>query len=137
MERVRPLVGERSRTTIIAGAAAAVAVVVAAALWFWGASYSVLYAGLSGEEGGRTIGELQKLNIPYRITEGGRVILVPSAVVGQARLQLAARGVPKQDNDQWALLDNESLGVSPFVEQVHYIRALESALSRTVREVDG
>jgi flagellar M-ring protein FliF len=97
----------------------------------------VLYAGLSGEEGGRTISELQKLVIPYRITEGGRVILVPAADVGRARLQLAARGVPKQDGDHWALLDNESLGVSPFVEQVHYVRAVETALARTVRDVDG
>jgi len=106
-------------------------------LWSSDTSYSVLYAGLSGEEGGRTIAELQKLNIPYRITEGGRVILVPAADAGQARLQLAARGVPKQDGDHWALLDNESLGVSPFVEQVHYVRAIETALARTVRDVDG
>lgn len=137
MERVRPLIGERSRTTIIAGAAAAAAVVIAAALWFWGASYAVLYAGLSGEDGGRAIAELQKLNIPYRITEGGRIIQVPASEVGRARLQLAARGVGKKDADEWAILDNESLGVSPFVEQVHYVRGIETALSRTVGEVDG
>jgi flagellar M-ring protein FliF len=127
----------RARTVLLAGAALAVTVIVIAILWSSGSSYSVLYAGLSGEEGGRTIGELQKLNIPYQINEGGRVILVPAADVGRARLQLAARGVPKQESDQWALLDNESLGVSPFVEQVHYVRAVETALSRTVREVDG
>ena len=97
----------------------------------------MLFAGLSGEEGGRAIAELQKLNVPYRITDGGRVILVPEADVGFARLQLAARGVPKQDGDQWALFDNESLGVSPFAEQVHYARAVETALAHTVRDVDG
>jgi flagellar M-ring protein FliF len=122
---------------VVAGGALAATIIITAVLWSSGSSYSVLYAGLSGEEGGRTLAELQKLNISYQITEGGRVILVPAADVGRARLQLAARGVPKQDNDQWALLDNESLGVSPFVEQVHYIRALEAGLSRTVREVDG
>ncbi|HWB52080.1 MAG TPA: flagellar basal-body MS-ring/collar protein FliF [Stellaceae bacterium] len=138
MERVRPLLGDRSRTTIVAGAAAAAAaLLIAAGLWLWGASYAVLYAGLSGEEGGRAIAELQKLNIPFRITEGGRVIQVPAAEVGRARLQLAARGVAKKDADEWAILDNESLGVSPFVEQVHYVRGIEKALSRTVGEVDG
>ncbi len=137
MERVRPLLGDRSRVMIIAGGAAAATAVVVAALWFWGSSYAVLYAGLSGEEGGRAIAELQKLNIAYRITEGGRVIQVPAADVGRARLQLAARGVAKKDADEWALLDNESLGVSPFVEQIHYVRGIETALSRTVGEVDG
>lgn len=136
-DRLRPLLTGRRRTMLIGGAALAATVIITAVLWSSGASYSVLFAGLSGEEGGRAIVELQKLNIPYRITDGGRVILVAQADVGFARLQLATRGIPKQDGDQWALLDNEGLGVSPFVEQVHYARAIESALARTVKEVDG
>jgi len=137
LERVRPVLGNHARAAIIVGGAAAATLVVVTVLWFWGSSYSVLYAGLSGEEGGHAIAELQKLNIPYRITEGGRVIEVPASEVGRARLQLAARGVAKKDGDEWAILDNESLGVSPFVEQVHYVRGIEAALSRTVGEVDG
>jgi flagellar M-ring protein FliF len=137
LDRIRPILNGNARTALIAGAALTATVIITAILWSWDSTYSVLYAGLSGEEGGRTLGELQKLNIPYRITEGGRVILVPTADLGRARLQLAARGVPKQDSDQWALLDNESLGVSPFVEQVHYVRAIETALARTVRDIDG
>jgi flagellar M-ring protein FliF len=137
LDRVRPMLGERPRPAVIAGGAAVVAVIVAAALWLWSSNYAVLYAGLSGEEGGRAIAELQKLNIPYQITEGGRVIQVPAADVGRARLQLASRGVVKRDGDEWAILDNQSLGVSPFVEQVHYLRGVEAALSRTVGQVDG
>jgi flagellar M-ring protein FliF len=137
LERVRPILANRTRATMLGGGAAAATLVALAALWFWGSSYAVLYAGLSGEEGGRAIAELQKLNIPYQISEGGRVIQVPASEVGRARLQLAARGVVKKDGDEWAILDNESLGVSPFVEQVHYVRGIETALSRTVGEVDG
>ncbi|HTW53843.1 MAG TPA: flagellar basal-body MS-ring/collar protein FliF [Stellaceae bacterium] len=137
LQRVRPALGGRTRTAIIVGGAAGAALLVLATLWFWGSNYAVLYAGLSGEEGGRAIAELQKLNIPYRIAEGGRVIEVPATEVGRARLQIAASGVVKHDGDEWAILDNESLGVSPFVEQVHYVRGIEAALSRTVGEVDG
>lgn len=137
LDRVRPILGGRSRVAIITGGAAVLAIVAVAALWLTKSNYAVLYAGLSGEEGGRAIIELQKLNIPYRIVEGGRVIEVPEADVGRARLQLAARGVAKRDGDEWAILDNQSLGVSPFVEQVHYVRGIEAALSRTVGEVDG
>jgi flagellar M-ring protein FliF len=136
-DRIGPVLSGYNRTVLIAGGAVVAAVIGLAVLWSWGSSYSVLYAGLSGEEGGHAIAELQKLNIPYRITDGGRVIQVPAPEVGRARLQLAARGVAKRDSDEWAVLDNESLGVSPFVEQVHYVRGIESALSRTVREVDG
>lgn len=135
--RVRLVLGDQSRAAVIAGGAVALTIVAVAALWLTRTNYAVLYAGLSGEEGGRAIIELQKLNIPYWITEGGRVIEVPEADVGRARLQLAARGIAKRDGDEWAILDNQSLGVSPFVEQIHYVRAVEAALSRTVGEVDG
>jgi flagellar M-ring protein FliF len=137
LDRVRLLLADRARGAIIIGGAVAATLLALTTLVFWGSSYAVLYAGLSGEEGGRAIAELQKLNIPYRITEGGRVIQVPASEVGRARLQLAARGVAKRDGDEWAILDNQSLGVSPFVEQVHYVRGIEAALSRTVGEVDG
>ncbi|HTV88260.1 MAG TPA: flagellar basal-body MS-ring/collar protein FliF [Stellaceae bacterium] len=125
------------RNLVLAGAALAVAAMLVGVLWSWNSSYAVLYAGLSAEEGGQAISDLQKLNIPYRTAEGGRVILVPNDELGRARLELALRGVPKRDGDQWALLDNESLGASPFVEQVHYTRAIESALSHTIRQIDG
>lgn len=131
------MLGDRARVLLIGGGALAAAVIAVGVLWSSASGYAVLYAGLSGEEGGRAIAELQKLNIPYRITEGGRVIQVPAADVGRARLQLAARGVAKRDADEWAILDNQSLGVSPFVEQVHYVRGIEAALSRTIGEVDG
>ena len=131
------MLGDRARVVLIGGGALAAAVIAVGVLWSSGSGYAVLYAGLSGEEGGRAIAELQKLNVPYRITEGGRVIQVPAADVGRARLQLAARGVAKRDADEWAILDNQSLGVSPFVEQVHYVRGIEAALSRTIGEVDG
>ncbi|HZK90494.1 MAG TPA: flagellar basal-body MS-ring/collar protein FliF [Stellaceae bacterium] len=136
-ERARPVLGGQARAVVVVGGAAALAIVAVASLWLWSSDYAVLYAGLAGEEGGRAIAELQKLNIPYRITEGGRVIQVPAADVGRARLQLAARGVAKRDGDEWAILDNQSIGVSPFVEQVHYVRGVEAALSRTVGEIDG
>ncbi|HEY1795485.1 MAG TPA: flagellar basal-body MS-ring/collar protein FliF [Stellaceae bacterium] len=137
MARLAPLLATRGPMLGMVGGAAGIALLAVVALSWWGSGYAVLYAGLSGEEGGRTLAELAKLNIPYKITEGGRVILVPSDDVGRARLQLAARGIPRGDGDEWAVLDNESLGVSPFVEQVHYVRGVESALSRTVRGIDG
>jgi flagellar M-ring protein FliF len=136
-DRIAPVWNGKWHATLIAGAGLVVAIAAVALLWPWESSYSVLFAGLSGEEGGRAIAELQKLNIPYRITEGGRVILVPSEEVGRARLELAVRGVPKAEGGEWALLDNERLGVSPFVEQVDYVRALETALARTIGQVDG
>src|SRR5579885_3156789 len=133
-ERVLSLLTANRRTAIIAGGALGLALLAVTVLWSSASGYAVLYAGLGGEEGGRTIAELQKMNVPYRITEGGRVIMVPASEVGRARLQLAARGVPKTDRDAWTSFDNASLSVSPFAEQVHYVRAIETSLARTIGE---
>jgi flagellar M-ring protein FliF len=136
-DRIAPLVGDKWRAAPLAGAALAALFALGVAVWLWIPSYAVLYAGLSAEEGGRAIAALQKSSIPYRISEGGRVILVPAEDVGRARLELALSGVPKQDSDDWALLDTEGLGVSPFVERVHYLRAVEGALAHTIRQING
>jgi flagellar M-ring protein FliF len=136
-DRVAAILNGRERLIALAGGAVAAVLVAVAVAASRDSGYSVLYAGLSPEEGGRAIAELQKLNVAYRTAEDGRLILVPKDELGTARLQLALRGIPKQDGDHWSLLDNQSLGISPFVEQVHYLRALESSLSQTIRGVDG
>src|SRR5580704_14054078 len=81
-QRLVPLLSGKWNVVLAAGGAAAVAFVVVAALWLQGDSYAVLYAGLSPEEGGRAIADLQKQNIPYRVAESGRVIMVPNADLG-------------------------------------------------------
>ena len=86
LDRIRPVLNGRGQTALIAGAALTAAIILTAILWSSGSSFTVLYAGLSAEEGGRTIAELQKLNIPFTIGEGGRVIATaPARVTGSFR----------------------------------------------------
>ncbi|MBU2754388.1 flagellar M-ring protein FliF [Acidithiobacillus sp. CV18-2] len=112
--------------------AAVVAVLLVAALWHGSGSYQVLYAGLSDRDGGQVIAQLQKLNVPFRITDGGTVITVPSNVVYSTRMKLAAEGLPHGDAVGFELLDHEPMGTSDFVEHVNYQRALEGSLERTI-----
>ena len=141
---VPPTVRDKAKTlvagrqpVILTGAALVLAVVVLAMLWLGHSSYTVLFSGLSADEGGRIIDELQKSNVPYRVDDGGAEILVPDALAGRTRLMLAARGMPNQNSNVWSLFDNEALGVSPFVEQAHYMRGLEASLAKTIEDVNG
>lgn len=134
--RAKTLIAGR-QPVILTGAALVLAVVVLAMLWLGHSSYTVLFSGLSADEGGRIIDELQKSNVPYRVDDGGAEIMVPDALAGRTRLMLAARGMPNSNSNVWSLLDNEALGVSPFVEQAHYMRGLEASLAKTVEDVNG
>jgi len=139
LDRGKLLLAERRHSVMLGAAAATIAAVVVAGLWAVGgdSGYGVLFAGLAPDEGGRAIDELQKLNLPFRVADGGREILVPNSEIGRTRLTLAARGVPKKSNDAWSLFDNASLGVSPFAEQARYLRGLEDSLSKTVGDING
>ena len=134
--RAKTLVAGR-QPVILTGAALVLAVALLAMLWLGHSSYTVLFSGLSADEGGRIIDELQKSNVPYRVDDGGAEILVPDALAGRTRLMLAARGMPNQNSNVWSLFDNEALGVSPFVEQAHYMRGLEASLAKTIEDVNG
>lgn len=122
---------------MIGGAAAIVAFM--AAVWFWGQKpeYRVLFANYSDRDGGAIVAALQQMNVPYQYAEGGGAILVPAANVHDVRLKLAAQGLPKGGNVGFELMENQKLGISQFLEQVNFQRALEGELARTIEALAG
>ena len=112
--------------------AAAIALLIAAWLYNQTPDMKVLYGNLSDRDGGAIIAALQQMNVPYKFTEGG-AILVPSARVHEARLQLAAQGLPKGGTVGFELMETQKLGTSQFQEQVNYQRGLEGELARTIQ----
>ena len=60
---------------------------------------------------------------------------MPADQVHDARLKLAAQGLPKGGNVGFELMENQKLGVSQFLEQVNYQRALEGELARSIQSL--
>jgi flagellar M-ring protein FliF len=119
----------------------AIAIVIAfmAAFWLWSQQpdYRVLFSNFSDKDGGAIVASLEKMNIPYKFTDGGSAILVPAASVHQARLKLATEGLPKGGNVGFELLENQKFGVSQFIEQVNFQRALEGELERSIQTISA
>ncbi|PKY11258.1 flagellar M-ring protein FliF [Acidithiobacillus marinus] len=125
------------RLGVLVALAAVVAVLIAAIFMGGNPSYKVLYTNLSDRDGGQVIAELQKLNVPYQISDGGAVISVPANNVYATRMKLAADGLPKGAGVGFTLLDHEPMGTSDFVEHVNYQRALEGSLERTIASLNS
>jgi flagellar M-ring protein FliF len=123
------------RAPLIFAVAVLVAVVVGLWLWSRAPDYKVLYSNLSDQDGGSIITALQAANIPYKFSDGGGAILVPSEDVHEMRLRLASQGLPKSGSVGFELMDNEKFGISQFAEQVNYQRALEGELERTIESL--
>lgn len=118
-------------------AAAIIALMAVVLLWSQRPDYRVLFSNYSDKDGGAIVAALEQMNVPFKFAESGNAILVPSNHVHEARLKLAAQGLPKGGNVGFELLENQKFGVSQFVEQVNFQRALEGELERSIQSVDS
>ena len=114
-----------------------IALIVGSLLWSRAPEYSVLFANLEERDGGAIITALQAQNVPYKVGPGGSTILVRSDQVHETRLRLAAQGLPKGGLVGFEVMENQRLGVSQFLEQVNFQRALEGELARTIQSISS
>ncbi|WP_420477247.1 flagellar basal-body MS-ring/collar protein FliF [Noviherbaspirillum sp. ST9] len=117
------------------GVAAVVGVMSGVWLWSQQPDYRVLFSNFSDRDGGAIVAALQQSNVPYKFADGGSAILVPANQVHDVRLKLASQGLPKGGNVGFELMENQKLGVSQFLEQVNFQRALEGELARSIQSV--
>ena len=120
---------------LMLGAAIVIAAMVGVWLWSQQPDYRVLFSNYSDRDGGAIVTQLQQMNVPYKFAEGGGAILVPAGQVHDARLRIAAQGLPKGGNVGFELMENQKLGVSQFLEQVNFQRALEGELARSIQSI--
>ncbi|KAB2970543.1 flagellar M-ring protein FliF, partial [Zoogloea sp.] len=134
LENIRNL---SQRQKLAAGAALAfgIAMIVGVLLWSRQPDYTVLFSNLAEKDGGAVVTSLTQQNIPYKFSENGNAILVPSSQVHDLRLRLAAQGIPKGGLVGFELMETQKLGLSQFHEQINYQRALEGELSRTISSI--
>jgi len=124
---------------MLIGVAAAVAAGVGVVLWSQGPSYSLLYGNLGDADKAQVVASLDQAAIPYRLEPGTGAILVPSDKVSDARMKLAAKGLPESGG--YSLMDKDpGFGVSQFMESARYQHAIETELGRTIaslKQVEG
>ena len=122
---------------LLAAIGAAAVMAVMAGLWMWSQKpdYKVLFSNFTDKDGGAIVASLQQLNVPYKFADGGVAILVPAEQVHDVRLKLAAQGLPKGGGVGFELMENQKLGVSQFLEQVNFQRALEGEMARSIQSI--
>lgn len=114
------------------------AALAAAYFWLNPPSYRVLYAQLSDRAGGEVIVALEQLDIPYRLSAADGSIEVPADQLHVARYRLAARGLPRSDEEAEKDETREPLfGASSLQAQQRYQHALEMDLARSIQTLEA
>lgn len=111
------------------------AIVVAGWNWTRTPTFAVLFTNISERDGGNIIASLQQMNVPFKFSESGGAILVPQQQVHELRMRLASQGLPKGGLVGFELMETQKLGMSQFIEQINFQRALEGELSRSIQSL--
>ena len=96
------------KTRMGLGAVALLGIILA--LFFMGREpdWRVLYTSLNDKDGGAIVAQLTQMNVPYKYTEGGQAIMVPSDKVHDTRLRLPSLGLPKGSVSGFELMESTS-----------------------------
>jgi flagellar M-ring protein FliF len=123
---------------LLVGVAAAIAAAIWLVLWSQGPNYTLLYGELAERDAAAVVEALNAASIPNRVEAVTGGVLVPAERVHEARLKLAAQGLPQGDGLGVELLQKEQgFGTSQFIESARYQLALETELGRTIIKVQG
>ena len=106
-------------------------------LWLQKEEKAVLFTNLSAEDASAALAELNKLDVQSELTNGGTTILVPENVVHRLRVDLAAKGVPTSGTPGMELFDGKQYGMTEFLQNVNFKRALEGELTKTIESLQG
>jgi len=140
MDQLRKLFASLSLPQKIGLAAALLAVAVGIPLftrWQREGSFRPLFTNMLPEDAAAVVQKLKESGIDHRLSDNGATVLVEADKVDEARLELAAIGLPKSGRIGFELFDKTNLGVTDFSEKVNYRRALEGELERTVKAINS
>ena len=123
------------KLTLVALVAAMVAGFAYLISWSGQQQFHHLFTNLAPEDAGDILSYLKERKVPYQVAAGGSAIMVPEDRVYESRMELASRGLPQGSGVGFEVFDNSRLGMTEFVQNVNYQRALQGELSRTINQI--
>ena len=126
------------QVSLLAGFAASIALAIGVVNWASTPSYEPVYGAMSPADNATAINLLQSSGIQYRMEPGTGLLEVPYDEVLQARMALASEGFPRSGGGVGfeSLYQEQQMGLSSFMEQARYHRAVEAELARTISAMD-
>ena len=99
--------------------------------------YQILFSQLDSRDASAIVENLEDRGVPYRLSEGGTTIKVPSEQIHKTRLEMAGEGLPHQGVVGFEIFDESQFGTTDFDRQVNFYRALGGELSRSIQTIDS
>ena len=123
---------------MLVGIAASVALGAYVMMWARSPNLTLLYSDLSDRDITQIADALEASDIAYRVDPQGGGVLVDASHLHDAKLQLAASGLPRGAGIGFELMQEDGgFGTSQFLERARYQRAIEGELSRSIAKINN
>ncbi|MBE0565574.1 MAG: flagellar M-ring protein FliF, partial [Krumholzibacteria bacterium] len=106
-------------------------------LWLQQEEMAVLFTGLGPEDAAAALEELAKQDVSTELANGGTTILVPAAQKDRLRLDLTTKGIPSSGTVGFEIFDGKQYGLTEFLQNVNFKRALEGELVKSIETLQG
>jgi len=118
-------------------ATASVISITVFSLWLQKDEQAVLFTNLTPEDASVALAELAKQDVKAALTNGGTTIMVPETSVHHLRVDLAAKGIPSSGTVGFEIFDGKQYGLTEFLQNVNFKRALEGELTKSIESLQG
>lgn len=124
--------GRRGQWILAVACVLAILLVSSAGWWLLRPDRAVLFSDVRAQDTAMIAAELDKLKVPYALSEAGDAILVERSQVHAVRMKLMGRDLPLHGTVGFELFNHTDFGMTEFVQKVNYQRALQGELTRTI-----
>lgn len=98
--------------------------------------YRPLYVNVPPEEANKITTAMTAKSIPFRLDNNGTTISVPAERYAAAKVELAGEPISSAGGKGFEIFDESPLGMTPFVQNVNYSRALQAELGRSIAQLE-
>ena len=124
-----------SQRILIAGLALSVSLAFGMMIfWMNRPDYKILMTNLYPQDASQVVAMLQAGKETYKLTDGGKTVMVPADRVYELRLKVAGEGNLHGQGIGFEIFDEVQIGQTDFVQHINYQRALQGELARTITE---
>lgn len=106
------------------------------AYWLLSNDYEPVLHSVSPEKVAAAVREIERLKVPYRVSDDGQTVEVPHSDLGHVKVNLAG-GQVGSGAAGFELFNNTDFSTTEFTQKINYQRALQGELARTISTIEG
>ncbi len=126
------------RMSIFASFGLVMVSIVVALMMVSGTNYSPLFTNVPTDQVATVIDNLQKKNIPFRLSDNGTTVLVPKELLHSTQMAVMTDiGSSKVGQVGLELFDKQDFGITSYAQKINYQRALQGELMRAINTLDA